>query len=204
MPAMAFALATSAIAAPPPDAAQLLAALKQPPPSRSAFFEQRESPLLSEALSFEGELERPAPGVLVKRVVAPYRETARIEGESVVVERDDKPSRKFSLRRAPELRALTASIEAVLGGDLILLQRHFTLRMEGTAAAWTLHLQPLDRRLARKVERLRFRGAGNDLRCMELVLTGAEISRTWLGAQAAPASAAADATARDALCFDPE
>lgn len=200
----AILLAGSATAAPPPEPAQLLAALRQPPPSRSVYFEQRESPLLSEALGFEGELERPAPGVLVKRVDTPYRETARIEGENVVVEREGKSARKFSLRRAPELRALTASIEAVLGGDLDLLQRHFTLAMEGSAAAWSLQLTPLDKRLARKVERLRFRGAGTELRCMELVLTGNEISRTWLGAQAAKAAAAADAASRDALCFDSE
>ena len=46
---------------------------------------------------------------------------------------------EIALRRAPELRALTASIEAVLGGDLALLQKHFRLRMEGSGAAWTLH-----------------------------------------------------------------
>jgi hypothetical protein len=197
-------LASAATATPPPEPAQLLAALRQPLPSRSAYFEQRESPLLSQALSLAGELERPASGVLVKRVDTPYRETARIEGEQVVVEREGKSARKFSLRRAPELRALTASIEAVLGGDLALLQRHFTLAMHGTAAAWNLQLTPLDKRLARKVGGLRFRGAGTELRCMELRLSGAEISRTWLGARADQAARAADAAARDALCFDPE
>lgn len=204
VPVIAMLLAGSAIATPPPEPAELLAALQQPPPSRSAYYERRESPLLEGALEFEGELERPSAGVLVKRIDAPYRETARIEGEEVVVERDDRPARRFSLRRAPELRALTAGIEAVLGGDLALLQRHFTLAIEGSASAWTLRLTPLDRRLARKVEHLHFRGTGTGLRCMDLALAGAELSRTWLGAQAAAAAAAPDAATRDALCAGSE
>jgi hypothetical protein len=197
---LALLLAGSATAAPPPEPAALLAALRQPPPSHSAFFEQRESPLLAAPLQFRGELLRPAPGVLVKRIDAPYRELSRIADGKVVVERDDARPRRFSLRRAPELGALMASIEAVLAGDVALLQRHFRLRMEGSDARWTLHLAPLDKRLARRVVGLHFRGTRQELRCMDLVLVGSEISRTWLGTQAEAAAAAPDAAARDALC----
>jgi hypothetical protein len=168
------------------------------------FHERRASPLLVEALRFSGELERPVAGTLLKRIDEPFREQVRIDGERVLVEREGKPSRRFSLRRAPELGALTASIEAVLGGDLAQLQRHFSLRMEGTAPAWVMHLDPRDHRLAKKVEALRFLGSGTELRCMDLVLVGAETSRTWLGPQATAAAQAADDAARDALCHAAE
>jgi hypothetical protein len=195
-----LALAGSATAAPPPEPDALLAALRQPPPSRSAFFEQRSSPLLATPLQFQGTLERPAPGVLLKRIESPYREQARIEAGKVEVKREDAPPRRFSLRRAPELRALMASIEAVLAGDAALLERHFHLRMEGAADGWTLQLVPRDKRLAKRVEALRLHGVDQQLRCMDLALAGAELSRTWLGAQAAAAAQAPDAAARDALC----
>jgi hypothetical protein len=187
-------------AAPPPDAAALLAALKHPAPTQTEFFERRQSPLLARPLLFSGELQRPAAGTLVKRVLVPYVENTRIEGEKVVVEREGERARKFSLRRAPELRALTASIEAVLGGDLALLQKFYTLRMEGSDAAWTLHLKPIDKRLAKRVDSMRFLGGGTVLHCMDLALAGNETSRTWLAERAAAAASASDETARDALC----
>lgn len=156
--------------------------------------------MLARPLLFSGELQRPAAGTLVKRVRVPYVESTRIEGEKVSVEREGERVRKFSLRRAPELRALTASIEAVLGGDLALLQKFYTLRMEGSQAAWTLHLQPIDKRLAKRVDSMRFLGSGTLLYCMDLVLTGNETSRTWLAERASAAAMAADESARDALC----
>ena len=198
---MLLAMACSpAPAAPPPDAAALLAALQRPAPTRTAFFERRRSPLLARPLLFSGELQRPAAGTLVKRIDAPYVEQTRIEGEKVSVERAGERARKFSLRRAPELRALTASIEAVLGGDLALLRKFFRLRMDGSDAAWTLHLAPIDKRLAKRVDSMRFLGSGTQLHCMDLALAGNETSRTWLAERAATAAAAPDEAARDALC----
>jgi len=201
---LATALVGWARAAPPPEPAALLATLQQAPPTRTEFFERRQSPLLRAPLLFAGELERPVAGVLVKRTRTPHREQTRIEAEQVRVEREGEKPRRFSLRRAPELRALTASVEAVLGGDIALLQKHFRLRMEGSAQAWTLQLAPRDKRLAKRVEALRFLGAAQELRCMDLVLAGDELSRTWLGPHAAAAAAAKDETARDALCHAAE
>jgi hypothetical protein len=198
-----FLLATAcggARATTPPDPAALLAALQHPAPTQTEFFERRQSPLLAQPLLFSGELQRPQSGTLVKRIEHPYVEHTRIEGEKVTVEREGERARRFSLRRAPELRALTASVEAVLAGDIALLQKFYTLRMEGSEAAWTLHLAPLDKRLAKRVESMRFLGTDTTLRCMDLVLAGDETSRTWLGDAAAPAAQAADEAARDALC----
>ena len=193
----------AAAAAPPPEAASLLAALAHPVPTQTVFFERRQSPLLAQPLLFSGELQRPAVGTLVKRIRVPYVETTQIAGEKVIVEREGERARRFSLRRAPELRALMASIEAVLGGDLALLEKHYTLRMDGSDAAWTLHLAPRDKRLAKRVTSMRFLGGGTQLRCMDLVLAGDETSRTWLADTATPAANAANETARDALCGAP-
>ena len=190
----------AARAAPPPDPAALLKALQHPAPTQTAFFERRQSPLLAQPLLFSGELQRPQAGTLVKHIERPYAEHTRIEGEKVSVEREGERTRRFSLRRAPELRALTAGIEAVLAGDVALLRKFYALRMEGSDAAWTLHLTPLDKRLAKRVESMRFLGTATTLHCMDLVLAGEESSRTWLGETAAPAAEAVDETARDALC----
>src|SRR5687768_17662850 len=129
---LATAPAGSARAAPPPEPAALLATLQQAPPTRTEFFERRQSPLLRAPLLFAGELERPVAGVLVKRTRMPHREQTRIEAEQVRVEREGEKPRRFSLRRAPELRALTASVEAVLGGDIALLQDRKSTRLNSS------------------------------------------------------------------------
>jgi hypothetical protein len=208
--ALLLALQTT-VAAPPenpqdsaaPDIARLIAALAQPTPATTAFHERRASPLLAEALGFSGELQRPAPGVLIKTVSQPYRESTRIADGRVTVEREGQPPRRFSLSRAPELLALTASFEAVLSGDLALLERHYRLRMEGSADSWQLRLLPRDARLARRLVGLSMRGAGAHLRCIDLDLVGDETSRMWLGEVAASARDSEDAGARDALCSLP-
>lgn len=190
----------TAAAAPPPEPADLLAALAQPAPAQTRYFERRSSPLLATPLLFGGELSQPTPGELIKTVEGDAPERMRIAGERVEVERAGQPSRRFSLKRAPELAALSASFEALLRGDLALLQRHYRLEMQGEAAAWTLRLEPLDRRLRKRVIALELRGVELNWRCFDLRLDGAEDSRMWLGEVAAPAAAAGDETRRDALC----
>lgn len=189
-----------AIASEPPELARLLAALARPAPAESAFVERRESPLLAEPLLLNGRLQQPARGTLIKIVEAPYVERTSVSDERVVVQRQQQPARKFSLRRAPELRALMASFEAVLSGDLALLQRHYTLDMQGSADAWRLALTPRDRRLARRVESLALLGSGEELHCMDLRQRGEERSRMWLGAAAKLALQSTSEAARDALC----
>lgn len=189
-----------AIASGPPDLAQLLGALARPAPAESAFVERRESPLLAEPLLLQGRLQQPARGTLVKIVESPYVERTSVSDERVIVERQKQPARKFSLRRAPELRALMASFEAVLSGDLVLLQRHYTLDMQGSDEEWRLALTPRDRRLARRVESMAMLGRGDDLRCMDLVQRGGERSRMWLGTAADAAKQSTSEAARDALC----
>lgn len=177
-----------------------MAALAQPVPAETAYVERRVSPLLIEPLRLSGVLRQPARGVLEKTVDVPYVEATRIADGRVRVERAGQPLRQFSLRRAPELAALTASFEAVLSGDISLLTRHYALRMQGGDAGWRLELHPQDARLAKRVEGLTLLGRDLELRCMDMVLAGGETSRLWLGAAAIAAATASDDAARDALC----
>jgi len=199
LPALLLAPWTSA-ASPPPEPAELLAALAQPAPAQTAYFERRSSPLLAEPLLFAGTLSQPQPGELIKTVEGDTPERLRIADERVEVERAGQPTRRFSLKRAPELAALSASFEALLRGDLALLQKHYALDMQGSASAWNLRLAPLNRRLQKRVSSLSLYGQQLEWRCFDLDLIDGERSRMWLGEWAARAAAAADEPARDALC----
>lgn len=151
-------------------------------------------------LLFGGELSQPAADELVKTVEGEQPERLRIADERVEVQRQGQAMRRFSLKRAPELAALAASLRALLGGDRGLLERHFAIEIAANGAGWTLDLVPTDARVARKVQRMRLHGMGGEWRCFDLELAEDEHSRMWLGPWAESARAAADEATRDALC----
>ncbi|MCP5477489.1 MAG: fatty acyl CoA synthetase [Rhodanobacteraceae bacterium] len=193
-----FLAATSQAAA--PDAATLLAAIAQPAPASTGFFERRESPLLAEPLLLRGLLEQPRAGSLTKAVEWPYVERMSIVDGKVSVERDGERTRRFSLKRAPELVAINAGFEAMLDGDAAALREYFSVDVSGDDAQWRIELTPSSPRLAKKVESMALLGSGNDLRCVDLIQQGGETSRMWVGGVAESAAAAVDNDARDALC----
>lgn len=184
----------------PPDLPSLLAGFAKPAPARTDYFERRSSPLLIDPLLFGGELSQPRPGELVKTVEGENPERLRIAGERVEVQREGRPTRRFGLKRAPELAALAASFEALLSGDLALLEQHYTLQLEPSGAGWRIELAPKNPRLTKKVLGMRLHGQGTDWRCFDLELAEGETSRMWLGPWAASARAAVDEATRDALC----
>jgi hypothetical protein len=188
----------------PPELAALLAGFAQPAPARTAYFERRTSPLLIAPLHFGGELSQPQPGELVKTVEGENPERLRIAGERVEVQRQGQPSRRFALKRAPELAALAASFEALLGGDLGLLEQHYAIELQTAGAGWRIELSPRNPRLSKKVLGMRLHGQGLDWRCFDLRLAEDESSRMWLGEWATAARAAADEATRDALCGSAE
>lgn len=183
-----------------PELDALLAGFAQPAPARTDYFERRDSPLLMQPLLFGGELSQPAADELLKTVEGDQPERLRIAGERVEVQREGQGTRRFSLKRAPELAALAASLRALLGGDRSLLERHFAIELAPAGAGWTLDLRPTDARVARKVRGMRLHGVAAEWRCFDLDLAEDERSRMWLGPWAASARAAGDEPSRDALC----
>lgn len=115
-------------------------------------------------LLFGGELSQPAADELVKTVEGAQPERLRIAGERVEVQREGQGTRRFSIKRAPELAALAASLRGLLGGDRGLLERHFAIELSPSGAGWTLDLTPADGRVARKVRGMRLHGVAGEWR----------------------------------------
>lgn len=179
----------------------MIAALAQPTPARTAFFERRESNLLTEPLLFQGSLQRPSAEQLVKQIDGPPAESMQISADRVRVERDGERTRSFSLRRAPELAVLAASFQALLAGDRPQLEKLYQLQFSAEAGHWQLLLVPKEARLRKRVDQLRLHGSALAWHCLDLELANGERSRMWLGELAAAAAAASDEAARDRLCL---
>src|SRR5687768_10031831 len=114
-PLMALALAP-AICFGALDADTLLKSLAHPAPAVTPFVEVRYSKLLDQPIVVKGQLEYHEYGKLVRAVSTPFKERTEILGETVSVQREGKSPRRFSLKRAPELRSMLGGFAAVLGG----------------------------------------------------------------------------------------
>lgn len=181
------------------DTGWILARLERPVPSRTPFLELRGSPLLEAPLRVSGEYRRPAAGVLVRVVTAPYPETTTLRDGGIEIERNGKV-RRFALSRAPELAGLQSGFGALLSGDRAELERHFSIDVDGTRKDWVLTLSPRDDALAASLRSIVLRGQGAELRCIESQPVEGDLQRTLLAGTAVAAAGVTGAAGLSALC----
>lgn len=152
------------------DVDTLLQSLARPAPAMTPFVEVRYSKLLDRPLIAKGVLEYRGDGTggstLVREVQSPFRERTEIRGETVSIQRAGKPPRRFSLKRAPELRSLLAGFTAVLGGSRASLEQDFHLTLAGETGHWTLTLTPRSDRVGKHVRDILVKGHGDEPRCI--------------------------------------
>ncbi len=148
-----------------PDLDALLASLKRDAPQDTQFIEVRYSRLLREPLRVAGNLKFLAVDRLQRQIDTPYRETTRIEGEIVYLQREGDSERRFALRRAPELRGVLSSFGAILGGDRATLERYFTVTVDGGERAWQLSLTPRGSARNRRIDAIQILGHAGQPNC---------------------------------------
>jgi hypothetical protein len=167
------------------DARSLLASLAREPPQSIAFAEIHSSPLLERELVVTGTLEYTGTGKLSRIVTAPHQERTDIDGDEVRIQREGRPERRFSLRRAPELGRLLTAFSTMLGGDQAALEREFELEYAVAADGWQLELLPRGGGEHDRIGSLRVRGSGDLPACIVVMnREGGVISELLLGAAA--------------------
>ena len=197
-------LSLCANASAPEDAAtarELVASLGRPAPARTPFAEARFMKMLDKPLVVSGELAWLGGDKLERTVEHPTREVSTIANGEVTQQRDGRPSRSFSLKRAPQLQLLLDSFVALLGGDTTRLEQAFTVQHSATPAGrWTLALTPRDAKIAQTVNRIEIDGEGNEPRCMRMQEADGDMAIDLLGDTAAKMPAAPTRDALVALC----
>ena len=144
------------------------------------FRERRDSALLEEPLTVTGTLWRNERGDLVRQTNEPRRETQKLTGEMIIIERPGRSPRNYSLSHAPELEVLYRALTALLAGDAEALKRHFETGLERDESGWTISLAPRSDVLAERVEHLELRGAGEQLEAFVLSLADGKTITTEL------------------------
>jgi hypothetical protein len=164
-----------------PDVDSLLKSLARPAPSTTPFVEVRYSKLLDQPLVVKGQLEYHEDGALVRAVNDPFRERTEIRGETVTVERVGKATRRFSLKRAPELRSMLAGFGAVLGGSRASLEQDFNLAVTGEGAHWQLSMTPKSAAVGKYVRDIVIQGRENEPKCIVVTQPDAQSSVMLVG-----------------------
>jgi hypothetical protein len=169
------------------DVDELLAKLARPAPATTPFVEVRYSKLLDQPIVVKGQLEYHEDGTLVRAVHEPFRERTEIKGETVTIERVGKSPRRFSLKRAPELRSMLAGFGAVLGGTRATVEQDFNLALTGDAAHWQLAMTPKLPAVGKYVRNISIQGHENEPKCVIVTQPDDEASVMLVG-KAAEAS----------------
>ena len=154
---------------------QLMQRLAAAPASQVAYRETKYSKLLATPVESTGTLSYRRPDVVEKDMATPRVERFRIEGDTLSVTREGK-ERRVPLSSQPLLAAFAASLRGVLAGDERILRDYFRMGLDGTEAAWTLQLIPIDEEVSRYVERVSVSGRAGRISTIEVREAGGDRS----------------------------
>lgn len=139
------------------------------------YSEVRHLSLLGVPLQSRGELYYRAPDYLKRSVTEGGQGSYEIDGEQLRIEENGEV-RELPLSTHPALQAFVASFRATLAGDLVTLQRYYTLELRGTATDWSLTLHPTEPSMSAVIREVTIHGSGNVLQRVETLERGGDSS----------------------------
>jgi len=139
----------------------LMQALAQHKSARAYFVENKYIGFVDRPIESRGELSFVAPDRLEKRTLAPRQESLVLEGDTLQIEQAGKRRMSVSLPSHPEAAAFVESIRGTLAGDLVALQKYYTLDLSGSMERWKLVLVPRQERMQNIVSRIRIEGVAS-------------------------------------------
>ncbi len=157
------------------DLPALAALLAQGKGGESRFTEERFVSGFDSPLHASGTLSFAPPDRFARHTTEPRAESMVVEGNTIILKRGGR-SRQMAMDAAPELTALIEAVRGTLTGNAAALSRHFTVRVQGSTAQWSMTLVPRDARLATQVRELQIAGSASDVRSVALWLAGGDHS----------------------------
>lgn len=157
------------------DLAAVTAQLAMRKGGEARFTEERFVSGFDSPLRASGTLSFTAPGRFARITTEPRAESMVVDGNRLVLTRGGR-SRQMALDAVPEVAALIEAVRGTLTGNASTLDKHFQIKVEGSAAQWTLTLVPRDYRLGTQVREVKISGLASDVRSVELWLAGGDRS----------------------------
>ncbi|MBR9812866.1 hypothetical protein GYB61_03290 [bacterium] len=149
-----------------PDA--ILAAIAQAPKPPRAFTETVSSKWLKTPQVQTGFVKLEADGTLTKITREPEAMIVRISEDALSLTRADGQQRTVPATRS-DVAALLIGLRGVLLGDVAALRTHYDLQASGELSDWSLTLEPLDAKLAKRLTRITVTGTGGNIDAVQML-----------------------------------
>jgi hypothetical protein len=165
-------LSSPAFAAPPGDLSELMAQLAEVRSVSARYTETIQVSLLEHGIESTGTIRYVAPDTLIELVDGEPSREIRIQGDRVRIREADE-TREIDVGEHRALESMVAALRSVFAGDLVELERHFRVRLEGLGPGeggdgWHLTLAPDDAEVAWLFYRIEIRGSGREIRRIEI------------------------------------
>ena len=158
----------------------LMADLAKVETRQARFVEERTLGILDEKLITEGTLSYQAPDELIRQDLLPDPALYAIEGDRLRIEIDDQV-RVVALDQEPLLAAMIMPFRAIFAGDLKALRTEFDPAYAEDGDQWTVTLAPNPTSPSRHfLDRIEIVGAGLDVRRLDVIEQGGDVSRMTL------------------------
>ena len=154
---------------------ELMATLAAIPSGEARFTEKRHVLQLDQTLESSGRLSFTAPDIFVRETLKPRQEKLAVSGNTVTMSQGSR-RRTLALDATPEAQVIVEAIRGTLTGNREVLERHFTVQLDGTLARWTLELVPRDARLRGQVARVGLSGERAAVREVQILMTDGDRS----------------------------
>ncbi|MEY3296517.1 MAG: hypothetical protein RLZZ451_2565 [Pseudomonadota bacterium] len=171
----ALALAARGAGASGFDLGALMALLARRRSGEARFTEERTVAALDAPLRASGRLSFQAPDRFARHTEQPRPESMEVLGNTVVLRRGTR-TRQLTLDTVPELAALADALRGTLTGNAEVLQRHFDVKVAGSAERWTLTLTPKSAQLQGSIVGIEILGLRADVRSIDMALAGGDRS----------------------------
>ncbi len=158
--------------------AELQRLLQSSPRQAVRFQEVRESPWLSTPVTARGTLHS-TPDALEKRVESPRRETWRRLADRIEMQ-GAGGAQQILFSQAPALAPLSDLMRRVVAGDLVALERDFSIELSGDERVWRARLQPRSAQVGRHLAQIELQGTGGQLQVIIVVERQGERTTTRL------------------------
>jgi hypothetical protein len=171
----ALALAARGAGASGFDMPALMALLARRRSGEARFTEERTVAALDAPLRASGRLSFQAPDRFARHTEQPRPESMEVLGNTVVLRRGTR-TRQLTLDTVPELAALADALRGTLTGNAEVLQRHFDVKVAGSAERWTLTLTPKSAEPQGSIVGIEILGLRADVRSIDMALAGGDRS----------------------------
>jgi hypothetical protein len=148
---------------------QLMQSLAQTQSSQGKFAERKYLSVLNKPLESSGTISFQAPGHLEKHTLVPKVESLVLDqGVLTIDSKARNIKRTLVLQEYPAVWAFVESIRSTLAGDLPTLERFYTIKLEGSAAKWSMQLLPLEQKTREMVREIVIAGRDHRVTSIEM------------------------------------